>query len=58
MRNEDYTQVDPWNEYKRKYAKLHPDKQLKWRLNSAKKLLQEHGFSVIDPEQEQDGKSE
>lgn len=38
-----------WNEYIKDYKKRHPDKALRYRLVSAERLLQKHGYTVIAP---------
>lgn len=38
-----------FSQYQKDYRKAHPDKQLKWRLNSYANTLRRNGYIVITP---------
>lgn len=39
-----------WRKYSKKYREDHPEKALQWRINSAVRLLEQHGYIVTTPE--------
>lgn len=52
------TPNNPWNEYTRNYRKRHPEMVKKSRINYAKKLLTDNGYTVIPPAESQQPQEE
>ena len=52
------TPNNPWNEYTRNYRKRHPEMVKKSRINYAKKLLTDNGYTVIPPAENQQPQEE
>ena len=44
------TNANPWNEYLKEYRKRHPEVVKKTRINYARKLLTDNGYTVIPPQ--------
>lgn len=36
-----------WKEYTKAYREMHPENALRWRINSAIKLLKDNGYAVV-----------
>lgn len=57
-RTEDTTNTNPWNAYQRDYRKRHPEVVKKTRINYARKLLTDNGYTVIPPADNQQNQEE